>query len=119
MFATAVVTTIDLPSFRLSLSSSSFYLWNSRIGHVSFSRLNFLASIGAFGKLQTHNVSDCKGCKLAKFSALPFNRSVSVSSSSFDIIHYDVWGPSPVPIKEGLDIMFLLLVIILTIIGFI
>ena len=43
MFATDVVTTIDLPSFRLSLSSSSFYLWNSRIGHVSFSRLNFFS----------------------------------------------------------------------------
>ena len=61
MSATDVATTVDLSSFRLSLSSSSFYLWHFYLGHVSFSHLNFLTSIGAFGKLQTHNVSDCNG----------------------------------------------------------
>ena len=65
------------------------------------SRLKFLLSTIALGKLQTHDVSDCSGCKLAKFSALPFNRSVGVSSSPFDLIHYDAWGPSPVPTKGG------------------
>ena len=65
-------SSVDLSSFRLSSSSSSFYLWHSRIGHVSGSRLKYLASIGALGKLKTHDISDCCGCKLAKFSALPF-----------------------------------------------
>jgi hypothetical protein len=83
-------TTADLSSFRLSLSSSSFYLWHSRLGHVSSSRLRFLASTGALGNLKTCDISDCSGCKLAKFSALPFNRSISVSSSPFDLIHSDV-----------------------------
>jgi hypothetical protein len=73
-------TTIDLSSFHLSLSSSSFYLWHSRLGHVSSSRLRFLASTGALGNLKTCDISDCSGCKLAKFSALPFNQSISVSS---------------------------------------
>ena len=50
----------------------------------------FLVSTGALGKLQAHDVYDCSGSKLAKFSALPFNRSVSVSSFPFDPIHYDV-----------------------------
>jgi hypothetical protein len=54
-------------------------LWHSRLGHVLFSRLRFLASMGALGKLKTCDISDCSGCKLAKFSILPFNRSVSVS----------------------------------------
>ena len=99
--ATVAIATVDLSSFRLSPSSYSFYLWHSHLGHVSFSRLKFLASIGALGKLQTHDVSNSSGCKLAKFSALPFNRSVFVSSSPFDLIYSDVWGPSPVPIKRG------------------
>ena len=90
--ATIAATIVDLSSFRLSPSSSSFYLWHSRFGHVSFSRLKFLAFIGALGQLQTHDVFYCSGCKLEKFSALPFNRSVSVSSSPFDLIHSDVWG---------------------------
>jgi len=63
----AATTTVDLSSFRLSLSSSSFYLWHSRLCHVSSSRLRFLASTG------TCDISDCNGCKLAKFSVLPFN----------------------------------------------
>jgi hypothetical protein len=43
--AAATTTIVDLSSFRLSLSSSSFYLWHSRLSHVSSSRLRFLASI--------------------------------------------------------------------------
>jgi hypothetical protein len=97
--AAVAATTIDLSSFRLSLSSSSFYLWHSRLGHVSSSCLRFLASTGALENLKTYDISDCSGCKLAKFSALPFNRSISVSSSPFDLIHSDVWGPSPVATK--------------------
>ena len=53
MLATA--TTIDLSYFHLSHSSSSFYLWHSRLGHVLFSCFNFLASTGALAKLQTHD----------------------------------------------------------------
>jgi hypothetical protein len=99
--AAAATTTVDLSSFRLSLSSSSFYLWHSCLGHVSSSRLRFLASTGALGNLKTCDISDCSGCKMAKFSALTFNRSISVSSSPFDLIHSDVWGPSPVATKGG------------------
>jgi len=99
--AAAAATTANLSSFRLSLSSSSFYLLHSRLGHVSSSRLRFLASTGALGNLKTCDISDCSRCKLTKFSALPFNRSIFVSSSPFDLIHSDVWGPSPVSTKGG------------------
>jgi len=88
--AAAAAATVDLSSFRLSISFSSFYLWHSCVGHVSSSRLRFLVSTGALGNLKTCDISVCSGYKLAKFSALPFNRSISVSSSPFDLIHSDV-----------------------------
>ena len=96
-----VAHTADLSSFRLSSKSSNFYLWHSRLGHVSASRLKYLASSGNLGNLQTHDISTCSGCKLAKFSALPFKLSKSLSVAPFDLIHSDVWGPSPFPTKGG------------------
>jgi len=94
-------TAVDLSSFHLSHSSSSFYLWHSRLGHVSSSRLRFLAPIGALGNLQPCDISDYSGCKLVKFFPFPFDRSVYVSSFPFDLIHSDVWGPSLVATKRG------------------
>ena len=55
----------------------------------------------SIGNLKTCDISDCSGCKLAKFSSLPFNWSIYISSSPFDLIHSDVWRPSPVAIKGG------------------
>ncbi|GKB73335.1 gag-pol polyprotein [Tanacetum coccineum] len=37
-------SSVNLSSFWLNRSSSAFYLWHSRLGHVSGSRLRFLAS---------------------------------------------------------------------------
>ena len=34
-------------------------------------------------------------------SALPFHKSTSVSSAPFELIHTDLWGPSPVASKGG------------------
>lgn len=67
-------SSVDLSSFRLSRSSSDFYLWHSRLGHVSASRLQFLASTGVLGHIKSCDISYCSGFKLAKFSALPFNK---------------------------------------------
>ncbi|GJX06509.1 gag-pol polyprotein [Tanacetum coccineum] len=94
-------SSVDLSSFWLNHSSSPFYLWHSRLGHVSGSRLRFFASTGALEKLDAHDISDCSGCKLAKFSALPFDNSVSSSNAPFDLVHSDVWGPSPIYTKGG------------------
>ena len=47
------------------------------------------------------DISDCCGCKLAKFFALPFTKSIYVSNAPFDLVHSDVWGPSPVLTKGG------------------
>jgi hypothetical protein len=102
--AAAATTIVDLSSFCLSLSFSSFYFWHSRLGHVSSSRLRFLASTGALKNFKTCDISDCSGCKLAKFFALPFNQSISVSSSPFHLVHSDIWGPSLVAIKGGVSI---------------
>lgn len=81
---------IDLSSFCLIPLSSQIYLWPSFLGHVSVSRLNFLASSSVLSDLNTCYISDCSGCKLENFSALCFNKSTLCSIGIFDIIHFDV-----------------------------
>lgn len=52
-------STGDLSSFHLTANSSNFYLWHSRLGHVSAYRLKFLASKGSLGQIKPHDISDC------------------------------------------------------------
>ena len=40
-------------------------------------------------------------CQFGKQIALPFNNSVSRALSSFDVIHSDVWAPSPISTLGG------------------
>ena len=39
---------------------------------------------------------DCTLCQLGKQPALSFNNSESIFNSIFELIHFDVWRPSPV-----------------------
>ena len=93
---------IDLSYFRLSHYSSNFLFmaflsWSCFV--LSFEI--FSVHKGSLRKLQTHDISDCSGCKLTKLSTLPFNQTIYVFSSPFDVIHSNVWGPSFVPTKGG------------------
>jgi transposase InsO family protein len=47
------------------------------------------------------NSFDCISCQLRKQPVLPFNNSESHATASFDLIHSDVWGPSPVASMNG------------------
>ena len=40
-------------------------------------------------------------CQFGKQTALPFNNTVSHALSSFDLIHSNVWGPSPISTLGG------------------
>ena len=40
-------------------------------------------------------------CQLGKQSALPFNKSTSIESVPFSLVHSDVWGPASIPTMGG------------------
>ena len=76
-------------------SLPSLALWHSRLGHASSSRVQQLASRGLLGSVSKDNFY-CTSCQLGKQPALSFNNSKSISNSIFELIHSDVWEPSPV-----------------------
>ncbi|KAI3664859.1 hypothetical protein L6452_43468 [Arctium lappa] len=89
---------LPLPSSSLvaSVSStSSFDLWHARLGHLSLARIKSLASLGMLGKCVSSDSISCLSCKLGKHHALSFESNDFNSNSPFDLIHSDVWGPTP------------------------
>jgi len=89
---------IPTPCSALAAASSPSFLalWHSRLGHATVSRVQVLAFKDLLGSV-SNEAFDCISCQLGKQPALPFNNSESVASTSFDLIHSDVWGPSPIP----------------------
>jgi hypothetical protein len=64
-------------------------------GHASSSRVQQLVFRGLLGPVSKDNF-DCVSCQLGKQLALPFHNSEFMSIGIFDLIHSDVWGPSPI-----------------------
>jgi hypothetical protein len=87
-------------SAAISLSSPPLAFWHSRLGHASVSRVQPLASKGLLGSV-SNNSFHCISCQLGKQPALSFNNSESHATASFDLIHFDVWGPSHVASMSG------------------
>uniref|UniRef100_A0A2N9J2F8 Integrase catalytic domain-containing protein n=1 Tax=Fagus sylvatica TaxID=28930 RepID=A0A2N9J2F8_FAGSY len=97
------LTSLHFPSSSVSApviaASASIELWHSRLGHVSLPRIQTLVSRGLLGSVSS-SPFDCMPCQLGKQPVLPFNNSESITSATFDLIHSDVWGPSPVPTTQ-------------------
>ena len=57
--------------------------------------------------------------QFGKQTALPFNNNISHSLSSFDLIHSDVWGSSPISTPGGSRYFVIFVDDFLYILGFI
>ena len=97
----AVLSKLSSSNFINSVSScnsasviDSTSLWHSRLGHPSFQRLAILQNLVPDVINCNNNKSfDCSICPIAKQKRLPFQFSVHVSNSCFELIHVDIWGP--------------------------
>jgi hypothetical protein len=87
--------TVTVTTFNASSS-----LWHSRLGHAFLPRVQLLASQGHLGSVDLKSF-DCISCHLGKQTHLSFNKSESLSSTPFDLVHSDIWGPAPVPTEGG------------------
>lgn len=71
-----------------------------KLGHPSDQVLNKVLQLCNV-KLKKNETLFCEPCQFGKLHNLPFNLSQSRASSPLDLIHSDVWGPSPVQFILG------------------
>jgi GAG-pre-integrase domain len=69
--------------------------WHARLGHPSSSTtLHLLHTLNL--PFSSSTLSTCHDCMLAKSHKLPFTH-LSSTSSPLELVHSDVWSPSPFP----------------------
>ncbi|GJX96017.1 ribonuclease H-like domain-containing protein [Tanacetum coccineum] len=83
-----------------ALLTNNHSLWHQRLGHPGDNVIQTLSSRGlvSYNKQNTQHL--CRACQLGKQTKLPFQRSTSIVTSPFDIIHSDLWT-SPVSSMSG------------------
>ena len=76
-------------------------VWHRRLGHPNTQILSHVLNSDLPGNKDRYSLSlECDSCKLGKSKTLPFPLHASRASHCFDLIHSDVWGPSPVSSHE-------------------
>jgi len=78
--------------FSVNVKSVSIDIWHYKLGHLSYSRLKLLHSNNPQISCDLLSLP-CTICPLARQKRLYFPHSVTSSTSIFDLIHCDIWGP--------------------------
>lgn len=81
---------------------ASYELWHNRLGHVVFDTISLLNKLGhLFVTSILPKPSVCSSCELSKSHKLPFAINEKRSLRVLDMLHCDLWGPSPVMSTDG------------------
>lgn len=83
--------------FSHCFKSYSAEVWHQHLGHLQSSSSQLLKNKGLIDVSGTNKLKHlCDSCHLGKLSRLSFFSSKHSSSTIFDKIHCDLWGPTPV-----------------------
>lgn len=76
---------------------ASFETWHSRLWHVNFDTLLSLHKLGHLSlNALLPKPKICLSCQMAKSLKLPYELNYKCAAHPLELIHCDVWGPSPV-----------------------
>jgi len=85
----AVIPDAVFASTSFDCKQPNFDIVNARLGHTSTSKMQHVYLC----KHSLPTTFTCDVCIMAKMHRLPFTKSTITTSSPFQLIHMDVWGP--------------------------
>ncbi|KAM1171421.1 hypothetical protein ACFX2G_022146 [Malus domestica] len=78
-------------------TKASLKTWHHRLGHPSSAMFRKVLNKHCIDHIGDQSVSFfCSDCAIGKNHKLPFFSSTSSAATSLELLHCDVWGPSPV-----------------------
>lgn len=81
------------------LKEDEVRIWHYKLGHPSSRILSQVLNQCNFRFNSLNDV--CEACQFGKSKKLPFSKSLSHASSPFELVHTDLWGPSPLQSTLG------------------
>ncbi|OMO62984.1 Integrase, catalytic core [Corchorus capsularis] len=83
-------------------SDVSGVTWHRRLGHPAGKIISQLHSSKLISPKDVSSCNlVCEACQTGKSKRLPFGYSTRVTSNVLDLIHCDIWGPSPTTTVSG------------------
>ena len=76
-------------------------LWHQRLGHPHFKTLRHIILIYRLPTLAHNKNATCNACLSSKSHKLPFAITDHSTSKPLELVHSDLWGPSPVTSHLG------------------
>ena len=76
-------------------------LWHQQVGHPSAIILQKFFHTCNIAYNSNKTIDVCNACCCAKSHKIPFSLSTSRASSPLELIHANLWGPTPVPSSTG------------------
>lgn len=76
-------------------------LWHQRLGHSAFSIVSCVMSFFHITVDKDHMHRLCVSYQLGKICQSPFPLTMNKSIAPFNLIHTDIWGPSPISSHSG------------------
>jgi GAG-pre-integrase domain len=86
---------IQLNNNHVLLTNQASSLWHSRLAHCSSAVVIALHNQNKIVSTSS-KVSLCTDCCKAKAHKLPFSTSLTVTTAPLQLVHTDLWGPSPI-----------------------
>lgn len=96
-----LVSSLNVASNSNVTAFSVFDLWQSRLGHTNVNNVHLILKLCNISIPNKKIVIVCKSCCLGKSHKIHAPSSDTVYTKAFELVHTDLWSPSPSPSKSG------------------